>query len=625
MEDEHQSTLKKKIQILFQLGKWPDVVKLCHSYVEQYGKDMEMDMLRFKSERHMGIPASPPAAQAEKSPASEASVQPPPSREATLVSPVMPEIVTIAADELSPAPASKESFETEAPEEIIIGDPFADDELVITDPRAEDEPGFILAPEQPPVDLSDIGAEKEAVAVAEPGLEMEKPAVFSPAPEVEEKEPDFSSFGAMAIDAEPELVPTRTPPEPAESIFQAREEQLLEDSLRSASGRVDVVEEPAAPKSAEAERFKPQEAPRRPILITHDTDEKKLDWKGLLTPKRVLLVAGPLLVVGVLWLVLSGRLGFLGAKKPDAAPEPTARPPAARRVRPAKKPALTVKTAEAEEQEKLFAEKFRQAEELFKKKDMIKAWAVLLEAKKIKVTEPLRLLEEQLSREMRAAGEQEKKESEMVVSQWQMESNAFARAEAENTVDAWKEFIRAYPNGEQALRAGRKVALLEKKVQDEVQKQFLLRIQQAQKIRLRSSFLGMNQADITALVRQGGRAAARFEAHEHGGATVLLDYSTGLMWNLWNKPMAYDKAKWWANRITAGYGGWRLPTTEEALSLLQADRGQYSGLADFAVWTGDTVSDQPRMVWVLKIPEGQFVAVRYDQSYYVWAARKAGK
>ncbi len=61
MEDEYQSTLKKKISILFQLGKWPDVVKLCDSYTEKYGKDMEIDMLRYKSERHLGISAPPQA------------------------------------------------------------------------------------------------------------------------------------------------------------------------------------------------------------------------------------------------------------------------------------------------------------------------------------------------------------------------------------------------------------------------------------------------------------------------------------------------------------------------------------------------------------------------------------
>ncbi len=97
------------------------------------------------------------------------------------------------------------------------------------------------------------------------------------------------------------------------------------------------------------------------------------------------------------------------------------------------------------------------------------------------------------------------------------------------------------------------------------------------------------------------------------------------MWSLYNRPMAFDKARWWANRVTAGYGGWRLPTAEEALALLQADRGQYAGMAGFAVWTGDTVSDQPRAVWVLKLPEGQFVPGPEDEVHYVWAVRKAGR
>ena len=57
MEDEYQSTLKGKIKILYQLEKWQDVVKLCESYNEKYGKDVEIDMMRFKSERHMGMTA----------------------------------------------------------------------------------------------------------------------------------------------------------------------------------------------------------------------------------------------------------------------------------------------------------------------------------------------------------------------------------------------------------------------------------------------------------------------------------------------------------------------------------------------------------------------------------------
>ena len=47
--------------------------------------------------------------------------------------------------------------------------PIADDELIITDPFAEDEPGFSLAPDQPPVVMSDIrAADKAAVTLSPP-------------------------------------------------------------------------------------------------------------------------------------------------------------------------------------------------------------------------------------------------------------------------------------------------------------------------------------------------------------------------------------------------------------------------------------------------------------------------
>ena len=59
--------------------------------------------------------------------------------------------------------------------------------------------------------------------------------------------------------------------------------------------------------------------------------------------------------------------------------------------------------------------------------------------------------------------------------------------------------------------------------------------------------------------------------------------------------------------------------------LLQMGPESYSGLADFAIWTGDAVSDQSRAIWALRLPQGQFIPEDYDQVYYVWAVRKAGK
>ena len=190
MEDEHQSTLKKKIQILFQLGKWPDVVKLCDSYMEKYGKDMEIDMIRFKSERHMGIPAPPAAPKADAAPAAPAT---PAFEEPPLVLSRAEEAVEIAAapenDSLSldtGSPEMRENAESGRPEadgnDMFGGEVFAEDELVITDPFELDEPGMSMAPEQPPVDLNENGVAADAGVSPMPPWKWKARPMFPPPP-----------------------------------------------------------------------------------------------------------------------------------------------------------------------------------------------------------------------------------------------------------------------------------------------------------------------------------------------------------------------------------------------------------------------------------------------------------
>ncbi len=179
MEDEHQSTLKKKIQILFQLGKWSDVVKLCESYGEKYGKEAEIETIRYKSERHMGVaaPAAKPAR--EESPATPDHEKPADtSADETVISdPTIPLIPPSRADELLGLREEKLAYDS-APEsdELEIDNGFSDDELVISDPFADDNPGFSLAPEQPPVVISDPMDDQEPPDPASQGLDMERGA-----------------------------------------------------------------------------------------------------------------------------------------------------------------------------------------------------------------------------------------------------------------------------------------------------------------------------------------------------------------------------------------------------------------------------------------------------------------
>jgi hypothetical protein len=628
MEDEHQSTLKKKIQILFQLGKWPDVVKLCDSYSEKYGKDMEIDMIRFKSERHLGIPVPPSAQPMAAVPAVPVEEEPPlvlSDAQGAVEIEAPPAEVPLAME--APMPVVMENADSVQPEidetDMFGSDPYAENELVITDPFELDEPGMKMAPDQPPVSLRDVAPEDAFDIPHIAALEMDGPADAPPPSPGGEEEIDFKNAGTMTIDADPELMEMAAPAIPAS---RPGGEERPDDPFRSGAGSVDAVEEPDPEWPAAFSRPEAEEKPSRSAPSFHAMgEEKAVPRKKLFTLKLALLILLPLLAAVSLWLALTGKLNFSGAEEPVARTEPARETPVVRRPRPKAKVAPAVVAPLVDEQEKAFNEKFRQAEELYKKGDLLKAWAVLLEAKKIKSTEPLRLLEELLATQIRAAEEQAKQQTQVVQSQWELETKAFERAEAEDTLGAWRSFLTAFPQGEFASRAEKKIANFEKKALELAEQQLLLKIQQAQKIRPRNAYLGLSQADIAAMLNRNGKPPTQFEAYERGGVKMMLDYASGLMWTLWNKPMAYDKAKWWANRVTAGYGGWRLPTVEEALALLQADRGQYSGLAGFSVWTGDTVSDQARMAWVLKFPEGRFSPTGYTEGAYVWAVRKAGK
>ena len=80
---------------------------------------------------------------------------------------------------------------------------------------------------------------------------------------------------------------------------------------------------------------------------------------------------------------------------------------------------------------------------------------------------------------------------------------------------------------------------------------------------------------------------------------VVMDYTTGLMWHHSGSEtiMNWDKAKDWIMNLNssgyAGYQDWRLPTVEEAVSLLESSKSNelfidpvFSDIQEY-FWTGD--------------------------------------
>lgn len=689
MEDDYQETLKGKIKILFQLGKWQDVSKLCKQYLETYGKDAEIDLMRFKSERQQSKSSSPEASPPLNKPAqgqkpgtlessktsdNKAEEEQPILLTADIESVQSPAMLILDEVALEDEPQSAEEKLDYEPfpqaNELIITDPYAENEpkivdpsteneevlsldyndpppaenmLVITDPftedsaedaadepiiaypGTEDEPKFHLPGNEPPLILDESSQSEPVEARQE--IQAEDISIVEDIP----AEPaqsgssyDFQSNPAATIDVEPELDSAAGEKNMADMPANDEEkktpaEPMDSDSLHDEKS-FDSWNEPAAATVWE----KPEE-PLRPMRAT-DTDllnKVKSSKKFVFNFKYLLVLILPLAAAVVSWLALSGKLTSDGDASVKESPVVVSEPrvPPVRKAVPKVPPLAPV--PKIDEKERLVNEKILQAEKLFKNGDVLNALAVVLEAKKIKITEPLSQLERLITNKIRddKLREAEQKEADLRLSQ--SEEQVFAKADAENTIESWRNFLLQYPQSVFAARARNKMVALEKKALLQAEQELQIKIRQAKKLTLRSNYLNINQAELNAALQQLGKPSVQFEQLQRGAEKVIVDFSSGLMWFLYTKPMAFDKASWWANRNYAGYSGWRLPTVEESQSLLRMDRAIYAGLSDFTVWTGDGVSDKARSVWALKLLSGQFSPENNEQLYYVWAVRKA--
>lgn len=639
MADDYQNTLKGKIKILYQLEKWQDVIKLCEQYYGKYGKDVEIDMMRFKSERHLikTAPAAEDEVDGEQEPPmlltlDQEAIQNPGvliMNDSPASSPPLLLEEKIDADPFPQIakPEISDPFTEDKPlPDHIAYEPYVDEnELVISEPFNENDPVFSLASNDPPVLLLPSAETENDGMPAE--TQNEEIAIDEeiPSPSADTKIAfDFNGNPGMAFETEPTLSS-----EPQAEAFakpgttggKKPGESVPADSV-IISNPAEVWQRTAAPPVTENNDEKPL-----PLSEPGNTylEPPRLPKKTVFNFKYLLVLILPLATAGVLWLTLSGKLNLGGsaAEKdiPDSAVEP--RLPAARR--PARKVTPVIPLPRIDESEKQINEKIDQANNFIKNGDVLNALAVVLAAKKIRDTEPLRQLEEVITKKIREEESRAAEQKQAVQVMAQSEEQSYAKAEAESTVTGWQNFLVQFPHGEFSARVRNKLLVLEKKAAQQVEKDFQLKIQQAQKFKLRSDYVSLTQAEMNTSLQQLGKPNAQFEPLQRGSEKVIVDFSSGLMWTLWNKPMVFDKAKWWANRIYAGYSGWRLPTLDEAQSLLQMDRSLYAGLADFAVWTGDGVSDQVRSVWVLKLPPGQFIVQDYDRVCYVWAVRRAVK
>ena len=118
------------------------------------------------------------------------------------------------------------------------------------------------------------------------------------------------------------------------------------------------------------------------------------------------------------------------------------------------------------------------------------------------------------------------------------------------------------------------------------------------------------------------------------GDKAVIDHATGLMWhqNGSDNYMKWNAAKQWVRGLNGGeyvgYNDWRLPTVEEAASLLEPgekDGGLYidsvfSNKQEW-IWTGDEYGQEG--AWGVSFGGGLMFWVNFDSEFYVRPVRSS--
>ncbi len=116
---------------------------------------------------------------------------------------------------------------------------------------------------------------------------------------------------------------------------------------------------------------------------------------------------------------------------------------------------------------------------------------------------------------------------------------------------------------------------------------------------------------------------------EINGDKILIGKVTGLMWQkAWFvKIMEYEKAKDYIDGLNrrkyAGFADWRLPTLEEAMSLIKPgnrNSDTLEALFELWIWTGDLMKDRS-MAWIVNLDSGYCDICYFNDSKCVCAVR----
>ncbi|MDQ1353819.1 MAG: serine/threonine-protein kinase PpkA [Acidobacteriota bacterium] len=201
------------------------------------------------------------------------------------------------------------------------------------------------------------------------------------------------------------------------------------------------------------------------------------------------------------------------------------------------------------------------------------------------------------------------------------DDDTFKNAAAQNTVDAYRKYLDDYPTGRHLNEAMTKIEQLK----EGITLQDLNKVKPKPTYSLRSGYLSLSLGEVEVMIKRHGfydgninptgRFKNDFENKTINGDPVIIDHKTGLMWHPGGSSGEVEQKKipkWFKDlnsKQYAGYTNWRLPTLEEAASLLKGSKNNKGLYIDpfFSgdqkrIWTGDSFAGNN--LWVVRFYTG---------------------
>ena len=132
---------------------------------------------------------------------------------------------------------------------------------------------------------------------------------------------------------------------------------------------------------------------------------------------------------------------------------------------------------------------------------------------------------------------------------------------------------------------------------------------------------------------QGKGSGHQYKLQQLKGEKVVVDEISNLMWQQSGSSgcVEYDSAKKWIEKFNregcAGYNDWRIPTLEEAMSLIEQEKKSnslyinpiFDKKQDW-IWTSDILTDKAQ-AWVVNFYLGGCYHIDFFENKYVRAVR----